>query len=193
MNHIKLVCLGDSLTEGYGIPQTARWSDLLLKDLEIEIINQGISGDTTGGMLARFQMDVLSEKPTHLIIMGGTNDLSFGLSPKLILSNYHSMLRQARRAEIQTIIGLPTVVFYDGFIDEENPLLFSPLKELSEQIDNFRKQLIIYAEDQELPIIDFSKDMKPEQFLDDGVHPNEAGNVVMMKNAKAILEKILNE
>jgi len=191
MNHIKLVCLGDSLTEGYGIPQTARWSDLLLKDLEIEIINQGISGDTTGGMLARFQMDVLSEKPTHLIIMGGTNDLSFGLSPKLILSNYHSMLRQARRAGIQTIIGLPTVVFYDGFIDEENPLLFTPLKELSEQIDAFRKQLILYAKDQDLPIIDFSKNMTPKQFLADGVHPNEAGNLTMMKNAKTVLEKII--
>ncbi len=182
--------MGDSLTEGYGIPQTTRWSDLLQRDLEIEIINQGISGDTTAGMLARFQTDVLSEKPTHVIIMGGTNDLSFGLSPKLILSNYHSMLRHARRAGIITIIGLPTTIFHEGIKDEDDPLLFTPLLQLSKQIDAFREQLEIYAKDQELPLIDFSKNMTPELFLSDGVHPNEKGNLVMMKNAKSVLEKL---
>lgn len=184
--------MGDSLTEGYGIAQTTRWSDLLQKDLGIEIINQGISGDTTGGMLARFQTDVLSENPTTVIIMGGTNDLWFGLSPKLILSNYHSMLRHARRAGIQTIIGLPTAIFHKGIIDEDDPQLYTPLPQLSKQIDAFRKQLAIYAKDQELPMIDFSKNMKPELFLSDGVHPNEQGNFVMKENAKSILEKFLN-
>ncbi len=182
--------MGDSLTEGYDIPQITRWSDLLQKDLKIEIINQGISGDTTGGMLARFQTDVLAENPTHVIIMGGTNDLWFGLSPKLILSNYHSMLRHARRAGIITIIGLPTVVFHEGFLDEDDSRLFTPLPQLSKQINAFRKQLEIYAKDQELPMIDFSKNMTPELFLSDGVHPNETGNLVMMKNAKSVLEKL---
>jgi len=32
--------------------------------------------------------------------------------------------------------------------------------------------------------------MTPEQFLTDGVHPNEAGNLVMMENAKTVLKKI---
>ena len=183
--------MGDSLTEGYGIPQSTRWSDLLEKDLKIEIVNQGISGDTTGGMLARFQTDVLSEKPTHVVIMGGTNDLWFGLSPKLILSNYHSMLRHARRAGIQGIIGLPTVVFHEGFLDEDDPELFTPLAELSEKINAFRTQLKIYANDQELPIIDFSKNLTPTHFLLDGVHPNEAGNLIMKKNAFNVLNGIM--
>lgn len=183
--------MGDSLTEGYGIPESDRWSDLLEKDLKIEIINQGISGDTTGGMLARFQTDVLVEKPTHVIIMGGTNDLWFGLSSKLILSNYHSMLRHARRAGIQAIIGLPTDIFHEGFLDEDDPRIFTPLAELSEKIKDFRSQLKIYGNDQELLMIDFSKDLKPNHFLLDGVHPNEAGNLVMKDNAKPVLKGIL--
>lgn len=187
MKQPKLICMGDSLTEGYGISESDRWSDLLQKDLKIGIVNQGISGDTTGGMLARFQTDVLAENPTHVIIMGGTNDLWFGLSPKLILSNYHSMLRHARRAGIKAIIGLPTVVFHEGFLDEDDPRIFTPLSELSEKIKDFKAQLKIYANDQELPLIDFSKNLTPNHFLSDGVHPNEAGNLVMKENAVGVL------
>jgi len=65
MNITKLVCLGDSLTEGYGIETRHRWSDLLKKEFPFEIINRGISGDTTAGMLARFQFDVIAHQPTQ--------------------------------------------------------------------------------------------------------------------------------
>ena len=76
-------------------------------------------------------------------------------------------------------------------MDEDDPRLFTPLLELSEKITAFRTQLKIYAKDQELPIIDFSKNLTPNHFLSDGVHPNEAGNLVMKENAKAVLKEIL--
>ena len=67
--------MGDSLTEGYGIPQHTRWSNLLANETGLPIINSGISGDTTAGMLARFKPMVLDHQPSHVIIMGGTNDI----------------------------------------------------------------------------------------------------------------------
>lgn len=68
---MKIVCIGDSLTEGYQMDLSKRWTDVLQEKLDIEIINSGICGDTTGGMLARFKEMVIDHKPTHVIIMGG--------------------------------------------------------------------------------------------------------------------------
>ena len=55
---MKIICIGDSLTEGYGVGRPENWVTLLNERSENDIINKGISGDTTGGMLARFQKDV---------------------------------------------------------------------------------------------------------------------------------------
>ncbi len=138
-------------------------------------------------MLARFQHEVIAAAPTHVIIMGGTNDLWFGLSHQLVLSNYHAMLRHARLQDIQTIIGIATPVFYEGIEDEDDHRLYQNLPNLSQNIHQLQDKLRIYAADQNLPSIDFSKGMTPDLFLPDGVHPNEAGNLVMMENAKAVL------
>ena len=191
MKPTKIVCMGDSLTEGYNIPQATRWTDLLQDELKIQIINRGISGDTTGGMLARFQHEVVAAAPRHVIIMGGTNDLWFGLSHQLILSNYHAMLRHAQLHGIQTIIGIPTPVFHEGIEDEDDHRLYQNLPNLSQNVRKLQDKLRIYAADQNLPSIDFSKGMTPDLFLLDGVHPNEAGNLVMMENAKVVFTNFL--
>ena len=50
---MKLICLGDSLTFGYGVRVSQRWTHLCAQDTGWKIVNEGVSGDTTGGMLAR--------------------------------------------------------------------------------------------------------------------------------------------
>jgi lysophospholipase L1-like esterase len=45
--------------------------------------------------------------------------------------------------------------------------------------------------DDKQPMIDFSRNMNSALFLEDGLHPNEAGHAVMAKNAKQSLIKIL--
>ena len=188
MNKTKLVCLGDSLTEGYGIESQHRWSDLLTKDLQIEIVNRGISGDTTAGMLARFHYDVIAHEPTHVIIMGGTNDLWQGLADEQILSNIRTMTRHARYHNFEAIIGLPTPFFY--YDPAMTP--FADAQWFDERLNVFRGKLQSFAENDDRHFIDFAKDMKPEMFLEDGLHPNEEGNEVMMKNASVLLKKVLS-
>ena len=90
----KIVCMGDSLTEGYGIPKNTRWTSLLEKDYEIDVVNAGISGDTTTGMLSRCERLLIEYNPSHLLILGGTNDLWFGLKDEFILSNIHNRISQ---------------------------------------------------------------------------------------------------
>ena len=75
-----IVCHGDSLTEGAEVEQSDTWPALAEKELNIRLVNSGISGDTTGGLLSRFYHDVIQYRPDILIIMAGTNDLWWDLS-----------------------------------------------------------------------------------------------------------------
>lgn len=186
---MKIVCIGDSLTEGYGIRQAYRWSNLLSKELNIEIINSGISGDTTNGMLARFHNMVIAHKPTHVIITGGTNDLWFNLSDEQIISNILAMTRYARYNDIASIIGMPTPYYYENQVCSSSTFLDE--KTQSERIEGYKKKLISFAKEDNLNIIDFSVNMTSDLFLEDGLHPNERGHEIMKENAKKILIRIL--
>ncbi|MFO7911179.1 MAG: GDSL-type esterase/lipase family protein, partial [Desulfotignum sp.] len=72
---MKIICHGDSLTQGSDMAKPCTWTALLENRLNIPVVNTGISGDTTAGMLARFAVDVVPRKPGIVILMGGTNDL----------------------------------------------------------------------------------------------------------------------
>lgn len=190
MKKIKIVCLGDSLTEGFGVARDERWSDLLAKELPFEFINEGISGDTTGGMLARFDSDVIAHQPSHLIIMGGTNDLSFNLPDGMIISNILAMTRRARQHQIAAIIGIPTPFHDELYIFSDDQFLTS--QSFSERLTGYQRQLKIFAQEDGLPVIDFSEGMGPSFFLSDGVHPNAAGHELMKSHALAYLTNLIS-
>jgi len=59
----RIICHGDSLTEGKDIEVAYRWPSLLQNALGTEVINTGIGGDTTAGLLSRFATDVIPRKP----------------------------------------------------------------------------------------------------------------------------------
>ena len=69
---MKIVCLGDSLTYGYGVPRKDGWVSLAAQATGHTLVNRGVSGDTTGGMLARFARDVLAQRPRRVLLMGPT-------------------------------------------------------------------------------------------------------------------------
>ena len=77
---ITLVCLGDSLTAGYGATasfeedKSKSYPAYLEKKDNISVINAGVSGDTTTQALARVDSDVLPEYPEIIIILLGAND-----------------------------------------------------------------------------------------------------------------------
>ena len=181
---MKLLCLGDSLTEGYEMDLTKRWTDQLQNSLPVEVINCGISGDTTAGMLARCSKLLQAHQPDYLIVLGGTNDLWFGLKDEYILANIHAMTRQARYLNVETIVGIPTpsVNLVELNVVHEN---------YSECIRSFCRTLMRYCKSEERPYIDFSINMQNDHFLEDGVHPNEAGHAIMAETAKEVLEALI--
>lgn len=185
MKIMKIVCLGDSLTEGYGISPESDWPHLLSQ--HYSVINSGISGDTTAGMLSRFHRMVIDHQPSHVIIMGGTNDCSFNLSVDVIISNIMAMTKLARHHGIKPIIGLPTLCFIDYQPDFGN--LFISLKSFTDRLNMLREKLHKMALAKELKVIDFAQGLMGKHFLEDGVHPNEIGHRLMYEQAMKCIEK----
>jgi lysophospholipase L1-like esterase len=164
---LKVVCLGDSITWGFPYGEQYSWVQML-NDARIgEFINQGINGNTTSDMLRRFDRSVVRYNPTHVIIMGGANDVFCRESFDRITLNLKTMAQMAQEKGIKVIFGTPTAV------DE------AEFERLLERIRNWIKD---YAGKNEIQIIDFAGaffdndgNMRRELLMPDGGHPTKEG------------------
>lgn len=95
----KIVFLGNSITEG------GNWKRLL-KDSTI--INRGIAGDNTFGMLARLD-EVVALKPSSLFILIGTNDLSKKIPVEAIIENIFAIVSQVKAGSPKTKIFVQSI------------------------------------------------------------------------------------
>ena len=80
-----LVFLGDSITQGWGDNMGGNFPG-------VKLANRGISGDTTRGVLIRLQEDVLSLKPSGVVLLIGTNDLEEKAELETIAANLKLIL-----------------------------------------------------------------------------------------------------
>ncbi len=173
MMQIKVVCLGDSITYGFPYGPEASWVTMLNRNVEGEFINKGINGNTTSDMLNRFERAVIYYKPTHLILMGGINDVICGESLDRIKYNLKTMVEWAMKENIQIIMGMPTAI--------DMPSGENILRKLRTWI----KQL---ADEKGLKVIHFERaffdekgSLRQELLLPDGGHPSERGYQEMYK------------
>jgi len=109
---MKIVALGDSITYGFPFSNRESWTTQLAREKSCEVINQGINGDFTFGMLSRFSKDVLHFKPSHVIIMGGTNDAAAFIELEQVKANFISMIEKSRGDSIIPVLGLPIPLLY---------------------------------------------------------------------------------
>lgn len=170
-NNIKIAAIGDSITYGYPYEPAFSWFNLAAERLNIEYMNRGINGDTTDGMLNRFDRDVLRYNPSHVIIMGGTNDAYAGITVGQVVDNIHKMVELAVQKGIIPVLGLP--IPCNDLVEEE-------------LLGQYRAETRQYAGDNNIEVIDFHKTMVNEIGVNikaglhcDGVHPNIAGYEVM--------------
>ena len=112
---MKLICIGDSLTFGYGVHLSQRWTRLCAQETGWELVNEGINGDTTGGMLARMQGVVLAElregglgadRP-YVLLMGGSNDVFYSGSDAAARGNMGAMIHQLFSVGVLPMVGIP--------------------------------------------------------------------------------------
>jgi acyl-CoA thioesterase I len=103
---VKIVALGDSLTAGLGLPADAAFPArlqraLAQKGIAAEVINAGVSGDTTADGLSRVDWSVPDDADAVILELGA-NDALRGLDPAQTRANLEATLRRlaARRLPV---------------------------------------------------------------------------------------------
>ena len=106
---VVIAALGDSLTQGYGlapengfVPQLN--AALLVAGHDVEVINAGVSGDTTAGGLARMDW-TLEPRVQGLIVTLGGNDLLRGIDPQVSRANIRGILEKAAAKEVPVLLA----------------------------------------------------------------------------------------
>lgn len=194
---MKIICHGDSLTQGKDMEKFFAWTSLLENRLHVPVFNTGISGDTTAGMLARFPLDVVSLKPGIVILMGGTNDLWYDLDANLILANLSAMVNQAKFHDIAPVIGLPLPICVDAVSRMDWTPPSKGYAHLFRRIKDLVDRLVDEAAAWETPVLDFyhlfldeQATAKPNWFLADGVHPAKRGHQAMAGHGAQVLGEV---
>lgn len=162
----KIVFLGNSITEG------GKWK-LLLKDSTV--INRGISGDNTFGLLARMD-DIVKLKPSALFILIGTNDLSKKIPDEAVIENIFTIVSKVKAGSSKTKIFIQSILpvneTIEGFPKQFNNTI---------HINTINDQLARYATRMRYTYVDlYGKFIDSQGKLDakytyDGLHLNAVG------------------
>ena len=203
----RIVALGDSLTVGENEFEVSdsdeyasypRYLELLAQqhlnrhkpqsDEKVNVVNKGICGELTAGMLERFPRDVVAERANCVIILGGTNDIGWNLDPTTIVRNLGAMYDAALSSGIMPVAcTIPSIL---GF-DESIP----PRLRLNSTIRTQAEKRSIAFVDLFAPTADPLTNRLSEQYSADGLHLNGKGYERMAQSLfdnwlRALLDKI---
>jgi acyl-CoA thioesterase-1 len=104
-----LLVFGDSLSAGYGLPHGQSFPDRLQKRIDAEgfawrVVNQGISGDTTEGGVARMDAAV-ALKPSIVVLELGGNDGLRGLPLAITRKNLETLITTFQRGGARVVLA----------------------------------------------------------------------------------------
>jgi acyl-CoA thioesterase-1 len=105
---ISIVAFGDSLTAGYGLSANEAFPAQLqraldAKGLAVEVVNAGVSGDTTTGALSRLDWSV-PDGTDAVILELGANDALRGFDPEVTRKALDTMLRRLKERKISVLL-----------------------------------------------------------------------------------------
>ena len=180
-----ILCLGDSLTEGYGVKREEAWPSLLEIDLksklpDLKVINAGISGATTasGPSRMKWHLKNISKNPIDLMILAlGANDALRGLSPEAAKKNLIDTIEMAKKAHIEVLLADMRVPPNLGI----------------DYTKKFEGIFVAAAKETHVGLMPFflngvAGNAKLNQA--DGIHPTAAGHKLVEKNVLDALEKL---
>ena len=105
----RIAVLGDSLTAGLGIPKAAAYPSLLqqrldAEGLDFEVVNAGVSGDTSAGGLARLDWALEGDVRVLIVALGGNDGLR-GLPAEELRGNLAQIVERAQARGISVIVA----------------------------------------------------------------------------------------
>jgi len=179
---VKILALGSSLTQGYGLPPgtefTVQLQSALKKDgIDAVVTNAGVSGDTSAGGLSRLDWS-LADHPDAVILELGSNDMLRGISPDVTEKNLRAILTRLKAAHVKVLLT--------GMHAQRNLGA-----EYVRQFDTIYPRL---AKDYDVLFYPFFLDgvaLNPKLNQADGMHPNPAGVKVVVSRMLPIVKKLV--
>lgn len=189
----RVVFMGDSITEGWGMKGTNGAPDRGVFFPGKPYVNRGISGQTSAQMLVRVRQDVISLHPKAVVILAGTNDIAENTGKMTLeesAGNIASMSELARANGIRVV--LCSVLPATDFWWHKGLTPASKIRELNAWIKEYAaKNAVAYVDYYSAMVNDEGGLMK--EFSPDGVHPNAAGYGVMAPLAEAGIAEALKK
>lgn len=180
----KFVILGDSLTEGYGVAQTAAFPALLQKKIDADklnwkVISSGSSGSTSASGLQRIKW-IAKDKPDIVLLLLGSNDGLRGLKVEETEKNLNDTIEWARKNNITVALGqLHVPPNYGKDYEKKFSAVYGKVAAKNKiQLAPFLLEKV--AGDKNLN-------------LADGIHPNEKGHQVIAENLYPFVKKLLGK
>ena len=105
----RIVCLGDSLTAGLGLSSNEAYpaqlaAQLRAAGLDFEVVNAGVSGDTSAGGLRRLEWSMTGDVQV-LVVALGANDGLRGLPPKDLRANLAQIIEKAQARQVRVVLA----------------------------------------------------------------------------------------
>lgn len=179
-----ILLLGDSLSASYGMQQNVGWVHLLNQKLaqqqaDFTLINASISGETTGGALARVDKLLADQPVDYLVIELGGNDGLRGFPPKLMKNNLLQIIEKAKQKQVN--VALMQVQIPPNYGPRYNQL--------------FEQVFVDVAKQADVPLLPFFMTniaIKPELMQADGIHPTEAAQPIIVDFMAEQLTQLVN-
>jgi acyl-CoA thioesterase-1 len=179
----RLLCFGDSLITGHGLPQgrafPAQLERALRKaDYSVEVVNAGVSGETSDGGAARLEWVLSGGDFTHALVVLGANDALRGLDPGRMETNLEQILDILQGHDIPVLLaGVRAPRNLDKTYRKRFEAVFPRLAT--------RFDVRFYPH--------FLKDVaaRPELNQGDGIHPNAEGFGVVVSNILPTVQTLL--
>lgn len=178
-----VVIMGDSLSAGYGLQPGEGWVELLQQRLQQRhprhaVVNASISGDTSGGGVARLDA-LLAQHPAGLFLLElGANDGLRGLSLTEMASNLSTIIRRAQGHGSEVIlIGVQLPPNYGR-----------------RYTDRFYQVLVSLVSRHQIgwvPMLMEGVAIDPALRLPDNLHPNAAAQPLLLENVWRVVEPYL--
>ena len=178
-----ILVLGDSISAGYGIEVEQGWVALLKKKLietkrNYSVSNASISGDTTGGGLARIDPILSAQQPEIVLLQLGANDGLQGLSPEQMKNNLAEIIRRAQKAGAKVILlGMKIPPNYGKrYVD----MFYNVYPQLAKELD--------------IPLIPFLLEdvaLNTDLMQADGLHPNAKAQPILVDKIEPYLFPLL--
>ena len=198
---MELICIGDSLTYGYGVRRAERWTTLAEKETGWSLPNYGICGDTTGGMLIRLRelLPKLSGRSDErrFLLLGGCNDIFYSGSSHAAQENMAAMTHQ-----LFALGETPIVAVGPDLAGGDYPHAWCSLADFEKAeglVREYGRWLERFCDAFGVRMLDFRRDFlgrdglpRHELYLD-GLHPNVEGHRVMAERVSTVISVMERE